>query len=97
LKRFALIVLAGLLAAMLGGPAGADTFELSDPANEMNERPQAEEESVSESGQELPEKAVCTVDIASGACTCIDKVMARKLPLTQQECADRVRRSLDSR
>ena len=97
MKRFALIVLAGLLAAMPGSPAVADTFELSDPANEMDERPQAEEEPDSESGQEMPKKAVCTVDVASGACTCIDRVMARKLPMTQQECADLVRQSLDSR
>lgn len=91
MSRFALIALAVLLA----GPAGADTFELSDPANEMNERPRSNKESGTEPGRKLPEVSLCTVDTASGACSCIDKVMARKLPMTQQECADFVRRSLD--
>jgi hypothetical protein len=91
MNRLALIALASALA----GPAGADTFELSDPANEMNQPPRAEERSEPESVTDLAENLLCTVDTASGACSCIDKVQARKLTMTQQACADRVRRSLD--
>ena len=92
MNRLALIALASALA----GPAGADTFELSDPANEMNQPPRAEDRSEPESVADLAENSLCTVDTASGACSCIDKVKARKLAMTQQACADRVRRSLDS-
>lgn len=98
MKRLAVIALAGVLA----GPAGADTFELSDPANEMLQPPQAEDDSEygsgsgtgSEDARELAENSLCTVDTVSGACSCIDKVKARKLPMTQQECADQVRQAL---
>ena len=100
MKRLAVIALAGVLA----GPAGADTFELSDPANEMLQPPQAEEESEpeygagpgtgSEDARELAENSLCTVDTVSGACSCIDKVKARKLSMTQQECAGQVRQAL---
>ena len=92
MQRLALIALLCLPA----GLACAGTFELSDPANEMNQPPRAEDRSEPGSGPDLAENSLCTVDTASGACSCIDKVKARKLAMTQQACADRVRRSLDS-
>ena len=95
MKRLALIALTSVLAA----PAGADTFELSDPANEAIQPPPAEEETESVSGegpgQEFAQNSMCTVDTASGACSCIDKVKAQRLSMTQEECAERVRQSLN--
>lgn len=96
MPRLALIVSLCLLA----GLACADTFELSDPANEMWEekQPVAEPEPRLDSGlqpaQEPLGDTLCSVDTSNGACTCIDTVNARKLPLTQEACVDRVLQSL---
>lgn len=95
MRSFAIIVL--LCAAAL---AQAGTFELSDPANEML---QEEEQQLDASQAARDEPAaspvklgdsLCTVDTSSGACSCIDKKMARKMSLSQEQCAAQVLRAL---
>ena len=96
MKRFTSIA-ALILVTVL---AQAGTFELSDPANELleersvqNEEPSVQEGVVlhmpAQSGDTL-----CTVDTSSGACSCIDKKMARKLSLSQDQCAAQVLQAL---
>jgi len=92
---------------LLAGLAQADTFELSDPANEMYAEQKAREEQRAQEDSE-PAQAVapapvpaptgntlCTIDTENGACTCIDKALARKLSLSQEECVARIMQSLE--
>jgi len=95
MQRLALIALLCLPA----GLACAGTFELSDPANEMYEDQQAKGEWEEPPYEPEPRPAVsdntlCSVDMATGACTCIDKELAKKLSMTHEECVDRVMQSL---
>ena len=96
MKRFASIA-ALILVTVL---AQAGTFELSDPANEMlEERSAQDEEPAAQEGVVLhmPARAgdtLCTVDTETGACSCIDKKMARKLSLSQGQCAAQVLQAL---
>ena len=95
MPRLALITLLCLSA----GLACAGTFELSDPANEMLEDQQAMEEWEPEQCEPEPRPAgsdntLCSVDTATGACTCIDKKLAKKLLMTREECVERVMESL---
>jgi hypothetical protein len=94
-----------LIAALLllAGLAQADTFELSDPANELYEEQKAREEQRLredfEPMQEAPAptgNTLCTIDTDNGACSCIDKVLARKLSLSQEECVALIMRSLEA-
>ena len=96
MQRFALIALLCLSA----GLARAGTFELSDPANEMYEEQQAKGEWQEAPYEAEPRPAVsdntlCSVDMATGACTCIDKELAKKLSMTREECVARVMESLN--
>jgi len=93
-----------LIAALLlmAGLAQADTFELSDPANEMYEDQKArEEQRVREEFEPMEEppaptgNTLCTIDTDNGACSCIDKVLARKLSLSQEECVALIMQSLE--
>jgi len=100
-----------LIAALLltAGLAQADTFELSDPANEMYAEQQAREEQRAQEESELTQapapapapvpvttgNTLCTIDTENGACTCIDKALARKLSLSQEECVARIMQSLE--
>ena len=95
MQRVVLIVLLCLPA----GLACADTFELSDPANQMLKDQQAMEDWEPEQYEPEPRPAgsdntLCSVDTASGACTCIDKKLAKKLLMTREECVERVMESL---
>jgi len=95
MTRFALIAALSLLA----GLAQAGTFELSDPANEMMEERNAPQEAPLNQGEVQPAPVLtgdtlCTVDTDSGACSCIDKKMARKLSLSQDQCAAQVLQAL---
>jgi hypothetical protein len=92
-----------LIAALLltAGLIQADTFELSDPAKELSEYQKAQEEQrvreEFEPMQEAPAptgNTLCTIDTDNGACSCIDKVRARKLSLSQEECVARIMHSL---
>lgn len=84
---------------LLAGLANADTFELSDPANEMYEEEKTRKEQQAQDEvptMKLPAgNVLCTVDTSSGSCSCIDKELARKLPLSQQECVAEVLRALN--
>jgi len=93
--RFVLIAAFSLLA----GTANGGTFELSDPANEMMREEQPSDEprqKVKWSGNTLQWSGniLCSVDTATGACSCIDKKAAKKLSMTQEECASRVLEAL---
>jgi len=95
MTRLALFALLVSLTAL----AHAGTFELSDPANEMlqeqNEPPE-KQHFASEPNQvfEWSATMICSVEMSNGACTCIDKKKAKKLSMSQQECADRVLQAL---
>ncbi|MCW8873877.1 MAG: hypothetical protein OQK01_14790 [Xanthomonadales bacterium] len=89
MKRLAMIVSLCLLA----GLASAGTFELADPAADMLKEPEARAESEPVQAPPL-DNVLCTVDTATGACTCIDTEKARKLSMTRKECVDRVMQSL---
>ena len=108
MKRFVTL----LALCLLAGQAWGGTFELSDPAAEMQKDREAWDQREAARQQEAageaapttlphpaaaPEKnnVLCTVDTASRACTCIDQVSARTLPLTRDECVTRVRKSLE--
>ena len=90
--RTALIILLCLLA----GLARADTFELSDPANEMYEEdhappePPAEQPTESEPTQNMR----CTVDLDTGECFCIEKASAKKVQMSRATCAAKVEEAL---
>jgi len=88
--RFALIAAFSLLA----GTAGGGTFELSDPANEMLREEQQSDLPKQKLEFEWSSYMLCSVDTATGACSCIDKKAAKKLSMTQQECASRVLEAL---
>ena len=95
MKHFALIALLCLAA----GAAQGDTFELSDPANEMLEEkqdPETQQWTFGESGTSAEglKNALCTVDTETGDCSCIDQKFAKKLALTREECAAEVLRAL---
>lgn len=89
MKRLASIAAISLAACL----AQAGAFELSDPANEMlEERSARDEEPPAPEWVVLrrPARAgdtLCTVDTGSGARSCIDQKMARKLALSQDQCA----------
>ena len=95
-----LVLIASLcLAASFGH---ADTFELSDPANEILEEkqdPEAQQRTLgeSETSPARLKNALCTVDTETGACSCIDQKHARKLTLTREECVSQVLRALQVR
>ena len=98
MNRFALIALLVLLA----GTAWGNTFELSDPANEMLQEKQVREEQqpVEDRPAAKPEisgDVLCSVYLDTGDCSCIDRDQARKLSITQEDCADRVLQSLLAR
>jgi hypothetical protein len=84
------------LLCLLAGAAAADTFELSDPANEMYEQdhappePPATPPGESESTQSMR----CTVDLDTGECFCIEKVSATKVQMSQAMCAAKVEKAL---
>jgi hypothetical protein len=94
------------LLALWAGAAGADTFELSDPANEMHaewEAKKAEEqreadqriiEEIERAEQEAEamKKAdiFCTMDNVTDRCFCIDRNTVRTVDLPQEECKARV-------
>lgn len=98
---------------LLAGPVSAGTFEISDPANEMYEEQQAQAQAQAQAQiQDQPEggagailpprqeesgNILCTVDTATGACSCIDEEMAKKLSMTQQDCVDHVLQALETR
>jgi hypothetical protein len=95
MKHFALIALLCLAA----GAAQGDTFELSDPANEVFEEkpdPEAQHWTFDEPGTTAKglKNALCTVDTETGDCSCIDQKFAKKLALTREECAAEVLRAL---
>jgi hypothetical protein len=95
MKYLALIALLWLTA----GLGHADTFELSDPANEMLKEEQVAEEVPSTFGASKTsagqlKNALCTVDTETGACSCIDQKQAKKLALTREECVSQVLRAL---
>jgi hypothetical protein len=95
MKHFALIALLILAAGMAQG----GTFELSDPANEMLEEkqdPEVQQWTFGEPGTRAEglKNALCTVDTETGDCSCIDQKFAKKLALTQEECAAEVLRAL---
>jgi hypothetical protein len=84
---------------LLTGLAQADTFELSDPANEMYEEEKARKERLAR-GESAPMQTaagniLCTIDTTNGSCTCIDKEMAKKLSISQQDCVNQVRKALE--
>lgn len=95
MNRFATM----LALCLLAGQAWSGTFELSDPAAEMYKEQQAQEQAQpqeeSPNRETSQESVLCTVDTTSGACSCIDQVSARTLPLTREECVARVRKSLE--
>jgi hypothetical protein len=89
MKRIALITLLFPLTSL----AQAGSFELSDPANEMiEEEKQRRDEPRQTWG--FSANLLCSVETATGDCSCIDKKKAKKLSMTQQECADRVLQAL---
>ena len=100
MMRFALM---GLL-CLLAGTAGADTFELADPAADMLKAQEVKEAQEAEEAQEEqfePEvwqapanNVLCTVDTETGACSCIDAEKAKRLTMTREECVERVLKSL---
>ena len=101
MKRLAPIAVLVLLSGMVH----ADTFELSDPANEMHAEWEAEREAKqreadqriieeierAEQEAEAIEKAdiFCAVDSATGRCFCIDRTTVRTVTLPQEECEAR--------
>lgn len=87
-----------ILICVLAGTATGSTFELKDPANEIfeeqNAPPQEQPAQVQPTKQPVRGSMHCTIDIESGECFCIGKKSARRLPLSQQECAEQVRQAL---
>ena len=97
---------------LLAGLAQAGTFELSDPAADMQkEWAERDQRAAAMAGEEAPEatpapesvpapatvrdrNVLCTVDLETGSCTCIDTKAATQLPLTREECAARISQSL---
>jgi hypothetical protein len=84
---------------MTVGLAHADTFELSDPANEVMKEvqdPEAQVWTLGESAAGIAplKNALCTVDTETGDCSCIDQKHAKKLSLTREECVSEVLRAL---
>ena len=97
MNHFACIAALFLLASL----AHADTFELSDPANEMYEEEKARKEQPAR-GESTPVQApagdtLCTIDTANGNCSCIDKKLARKLSISQEDCVAQVMKALEKR
>ena len=97
ITRLAMFALLVSLAAL----AQAGTFELSDPANEMlqeQKEPPEQQQFSNTSSQAFEWSAtmLCSVEMSTGACTCIDKKKAKKLSMSQQECSDRVLQALMS-
>jgi cell division protein FtsL len=90
MTRLALIALLFALASL----AQAGTFELSDPANEMLKEEQQSDLPSQKLNFEWSGNMLCSVDTSTGACSCIDKKAAKKLSMTQQECASRVLEAL---
>ncbi len=94
MKRLAIIV----SLCLLPGLASAGTFELADPAADMlkaqEEQEEQEEQFESQVWQAPVDSVLCTVDTATGACSCIDTEQAKKLAMTREECVDRVMQSL---
>jgi hypothetical protein len=85
---------------LTAGLAHGDTFELSDPANEILEEKQDPEAQVwtlgeSDTSTAPLKNALCTVDTETGDCSCIDQKFAKKLALTREECAAEVLRALN--
>ena len=94
MKRLVLLFALCLPAALASG----DTFELSDPANEILEEKLADEERLKNEAEveHAPvENALCTVDVTTGDCSCIDKEKAKQLSMTRGACVDLVLRALD--
>ena len=101
MKRLAPIAVLVLLAGMVH----ADTFELSDPANEMHAEWEAEREAKqreedqrileeierAEQEAEAVKKAdiFCATDSATGRCFCVDRDTVRTVTLPQEECEAR--------
>lgn len=79
-----LFVLAILL-CLLAGVAHAGTFELKDPAAEMQEDQQAMADKLAE--LEARRSTRCTVDADTGECACFEKETGAKLVMTNDECA----------
>lgn len=101
MKRLYPIALLVLLAAT----SYADTFELSDPANEMHAEWEAEQEAKQrEADQRIIEEIeraereaeaaktadiFCAIDTATDRCFCIDRNTVRTVDLPQEECQAR--------
>ena len=93
--RYALIALLGLMA----GTTSGNTFELSDPANEMVQEEQAREQQPPAQNPPATKPTIsgdvlCSVDTDSGDCSCIDRDKAKKLSIAQEDCAALVLKSL---
>ena len=99
MQRLALTILPCLLASVA---AASGSFELKDPAAEVyaeRNEPVQEPESLPQP-QSPPQPQAqggmhCTVDIDSGECFCIGKASAKKLALSQQDCAAQIRQALE--
>jgi hypothetical protein len=86
------------LLCLLAVTASATTFELKDPAAEIYEEQNAPPQEGPTQVQAMKQPGRggmhCTIDVDSGECFCIGKKSARRLPLSQQECAEQVRQAL---
>jgi hypothetical protein len=94
-----------VLFVLLSLPAASvfATFELADPANQILEEQHEETELINEEAEEdvlmwelgeLADPMLCTVDTKSGECWCMDQKTARRVPMTQGECAATVSAAL---
>lgn len=93
------------LLVLWAGTAGADTFELSDPANEMHAEWEAEQakkqreadrrilEEIERAEREAEAAKnadiFCTVDNVTSRCFCIDRNTVRTVELPQDDCMAR--------
>lgn len=88
MQRFALTALLCLLA----GAAFAGTFELTDPAAEIYKEQNAPPEPPPEPRPN--QNMRCSVDLDTGECFCIEKASAKKVPMSQSDCAAKVHDAL---
>lgn len=82
--RFALATLLWLPMTLVS----AETFELSDPANEMYQEWQEEKKEME--AQSDDRDAVCAVDLDTGVCSCVDAHSEEVMLLSREECLDLV-------
>ncbi len=86
-RRLALAALLCLPVMLASAMAFADSFELSDPANEMYQEWQEEEKEYKEEAA-ASKDAVCAVDLDNGMCSCVDPETEEVLPLSRDACLD---------